>query len=57
MNNKYKQSILHNEIEDFLLGKGKYFVMDRDRGGHDSTDTYSEILEYYLLEEKICYNF
>lgn len=50
MNNKYKQSILHNEIEDFLLGKGKYFVMDRDRGGHDSTDTYSEILEYYLLE-------
>lgn len=50
MNNKYKQSILHNEIEDFLLGKGKYFVMDRDRGEHDSTDTYSEILEYYLLE-------
>lgn len=50
MNNKYKQSMLHNEIEDFLLGKGKYFVMDRDRGEHDSTDTYSEILEYYLLE-------
>ena len=24
--------------------------MDRDRGEHDSTDTYSEILEYYLLE-------
>jgi len=53
MNNKYKQSILHNEIEDFLLGKGKYFVMDRDRGEHDSTDTYSEILEYYLLEGKV----
>lgn len=50
MDNKYKQSILNNEIEDFLLGKGRYFVRDRDRGEHDSTDTYVEILEYYLSE-------
>ncbi|SPV25498.1 Uncharacterised protein [Capnocytophaga ochracea] len=32
MNNKYKQSILHNEIEDFLLGKGKYFLWTEIEG-------------------------
>ncbi len=44
--NKFKQSIINNETKAFLLGRGQYFVRDLDRGGHDNTDTYSQILMY-----------
>jgi hypothetical protein len=47
--NKYKEAIELNLAKQFLLGRGKYFVRHRDWGGHDITDTYSEI---FLLEQE-----
>lgn len=44
--NKYEEAISTSFEKEFLLGRGKYFVRDRDREGHDSTDTYAEILAY-----------
>ena len=48
MMNPYKESILNGETKNFLLGKGKYFVLDRDFGGHDITATYMDMLNFGL---------
>ncbi|WKS95941.1 hypothetical protein [Riemerella columbina] len=48
MMNPYKESILNGETKNFLLGKGKYFVLDRDFGEHDITATYMDMLNFGL---------
>lgn len=44
--NTYKKAIELNESKDFLLGRNKYFVLNRDWGDHDISGTYMEILNF-----------
>lgn len=37
--NDYVRAIEKNETVDFILGRGSYFYLDRDRGIHDPTTT------------------
>ncbi len=46
MMNNYKKAIIKNETSDFLLGRGNYFVYNRDYGDHDITATYMDLLNY-----------
>ena len=44
--NPYEEAIQKGKIKEFFLGRGKYFVLDRDRGTHDIIDTYYRLGEY-----------
>lgn len=44
--NKYKHSIEEQNQKEFLLGRGKYFIRDRDYGTHDSTNTIYYIFDF-----------
>ncbi|ADB40276.1 hypothetical protein [Spirosoma linguale] len=48
--NDYEDAIASNMTNQFLLGRGKYFVRDRDWGGHDNTRTYLKILSFITKE-------
>ena len=42
--NVYKLAIEKGEVIDFFRGKGNYFELDRDRGGHDTSG-----IPYYIF--------
>ncbi|MCK6641673.1 MAG: hypothetical protein L6Q81_16465 [Bacteroidia bacterium] len=46
MKNLYEQAILNGETKYFLLGRGEYFFLNRDWGGHDHTTSGMYILAY-----------
>jgi hypothetical protein len=52
--NNLENAIKSETVRSFLLGINQYFVLDRDRGIHDSSETYYDILDYlkYNDEEK-----
>ncbi len=44
--NKYEKAIKSNEQKQFLLGRGEYFVRNRDYGTHDASNTVYYIFSY-----------
>ena len=44
--NHYDNAVASGEQKEFLLGRGKYFYLDRDWGGHDSSRTAVDLLEF-----------
>ncbi len=60
--NNLENAIKNNHVKLFLLGINEYFVLDKDRGVHDSSATYYDIFDYlknnneeknYFLLEKV----
>jgi len=50
MENKFKKALKNNEINDFINGKGEYFILDREYGDHSTLGSYKLYVEPYLLE-------
>ena len=45
-------AIERGELKEFLMGRGTYFVRDRDWGGHECSSTYM-LIERYLKSSEV----
>jgi len=43
--NDFRKSVMNNEMEDFLLGKGEYYYHNRDWDTHDFSTTWFIVME------------
>lgn len=48
ISNLFFDSIKNNELDEFLLGKGKYLVVDREYGNHWYYGSYKNYIEPYI---------
>jgi hypothetical protein len=50
--NKYEYAISLGNQKQFLLGRGEYFVINRDYGTHDTSNTIYFIFEYLKTNQE-----
>lgn len=48
LNNLFDYAMDHSELDLFLLGQGKYFILDKEYGGHWPLESYRRYIETYL---------
>ena len=48
--NFFQEAIEKKELEAFIIGENKYFVADREYGGHWPYGSYKKFMESYLVE-------